>query len=159
MQRSPRGVRPGGVGRGAELVGPGVVADQPGQAAEAGAAAGPRILVVENESFAGCGLTSSLRQDGYGAVPIDPATLARQAAAADLVVLDLDSRSGPAALDELAVLAPELRRRVLLVSAEADRWEAESQALQCYGLVDRGLGELHLLTAVADALWQAGARR
>ena len=154
MQRSPRGVRPGGV----ELVGPGVVPDEPGQAT-ASVAARPRVLVVENDSFASCGLASSLRQDGYDAVSIHPATLALEAAAADLILLDLDSRAGPAALEELAQLAPKLRLRVLLVSANADRWEAESRSLQCYGLVDRGLGELHLLTAVADALWQAGPRR
>ena len=156
MLRSPRGVRPGDARRGVELVGPDVVADRP---AGFSAATGPCVLVVENPLLAGCGLASSLRQHGYGAVPVDPAEFARQAAAADLILLDLDSRAGPAALDEVAALPPELRRRVLLVSAEADRWEAESRALQCYGLVDRDLGELHLLTAVADALWQAGPRR
>ena len=136
-----------------ELGGSNLVAETPGEAP------GPSVLVIEDEAFAGCGLASCLREEGYGAAAVEPAALAASASAVELILVDMESRFGPAALDELASLPPEARRRVLLVSAEADRWMAECAALQCYGIVDRELGELHLLTAVADALWQTGAAR
>ena len=150
--RPTRGVRPGEAAPGMELGRPSLLAEAPG------GAPGPSVLVVEDEACAGCGLASCLREEGYGATPVEVAALAASASAVELILVDMDSRSGPAALDELASLPPEARRRVLLVSAEADRWMAECSALQCYGIVDRELGELHLLTAVADALWQTGSR-
>lgn len=151
--RPSRGVRPGEAAPGMELGGSSLLAATPGEAP------GPTVLVVEDQAYADCGLASRLREEGYGAAPAKPAALAALASAAELILVDMDSRSGPAALDELASLPPEARHRVLLVSAEADRWMAECSALQCYGIVDRDLGELHLLTAVADALWQTGATR
>ena len=125
----------------------------------AGEPAGPAVLVVEVGAFPGGGLAGDLREGGYAAVAVAPAELPWRESAAELLVLDMDGPSGPAALDGLAALPAAVRRRALLVSSDADSWEAESRALGCYGCVDRGLGELHLLTAVADALWQEGPRR
>ena len=121
------------------------------------AAASPSVLIVEDSWLLATGMSERLAQAGCAAESAPSAAAAARRlkrGAPDLILLDIDLGAG---LDGVALarsLPPEIRRRILFVTAHAADRAAEANALGCCGVIDKPLRDADLVTAVADALWR-----
>lgn len=117
----------------------------------------PSVLIVEDSYLLAAGMSVRLEREGYAAEAAPSAAAAArrlQRSSPDLILLDIDLGGGPDGVALARSLPPEIRRRILFVTAHAAGRAAEAQDLGCCGVLDKPLGDADLVTAVADALWR-----
>jgi len=120
-------------------------------------AAAPTVLIVEDSWLLASDMSERLAREGYVAEAAPSAAAAARRlkrGAPDLILLDIDLGDGQDGVALARTLPPEIRRRILFVSAHAAERSAEANALGCCGVIDKPLRDADLVTAVADALWR-----